>query len=247
MRKFEPDILSAYRNLDIKNIPGERWKDVPDFEGYYLVSSYGRIKSLPREVEVYFPRRRHTMTYRTKTKIRKIKIHRRFNSVVNRDYFECTVELKRDGLQKTLLVHRLVYHAFVHAIDFEKDKTMIMHRDGNGLHNHHQNLFPGERSHVLQRSYAKRRHISPFKLKSRREIKKIAGKAAKARQKSVILLSLSGKKIKTFKSIKEAARKLSIPESNIIDVLKDYRKSAGGFKWEYASSNHIGIAKKTLM
>jgi hypothetical protein len=37
-----------YQNLEADVLPGERWKDIPGFEGYYKASDFGRIKSLDR-------------------------------------------------------------------------------------------------------------------------------------------------------------------------------------------------------
>ena len=38
--------MEIYRNLSSKNIEGEIWKDIEEYEGLYEVSSYGRVKSL---------------------------------------------------------------------------------------------------------------------------------------------------------------------------------------------------------
>lgn len=39
-----------YKSLDIKDLEGEEWRDIPDYEGLYQASNYGRIKSLDRTV-----------------------------------------------------------------------------------------------------------------------------------------------------------------------------------------------------
>lgn len=41
-------ITKVHKNLSLENIKGEIWKDIPDYEGYYQVSNYGRVKSLSR-------------------------------------------------------------------------------------------------------------------------------------------------------------------------------------------------------
>lgn len=41
----------AYQNLELRNIKGEQWKDIPGFEMYFKVSNYGRIKRLEYELE----------------------------------------------------------------------------------------------------------------------------------------------------------------------------------------------------
>ena len=47
-------------------------------------------------------------------------------------------------------------------------------------------------------------------------------------------LSLTGKIIKTYSSIKEAALIIKIPSPNIILACKEKQRTAGGYKWEYA-------------
>lgn len=42
-----------YKNLSIKNILGEEWRDIPNYEGQYLASNMGRIKGLPRTISGY--------------------------------------------------------------------------------------------------------------------------------------------------------------------------------------------------
>lgn len=37
-------------NFSLTNILGEEWKDVINYDGYYQISNFGRIKSLPRQV-----------------------------------------------------------------------------------------------------------------------------------------------------------------------------------------------------
>ena len=36
-------------DIQLINYPIEEWKDIAEYEGLYMVSSYGRIKSLPRK------------------------------------------------------------------------------------------------------------------------------------------------------------------------------------------------------
>lgn len=58
-------------------------------------------------------------------------------------------------------------------------------------------------------------------------------KIAKARMKPVQQLSLKGKAVKTFASLKEAAEATGTHPSNIIKVCKGELNSAGGFSWKY--------------
>ena len=42
--------LYPYQDTITANLPGERWRFIPDFEGYYMASSKGRIKSVDRVI-----------------------------------------------------------------------------------------------------------------------------------------------------------------------------------------------------
>lgn len=230
---YKKDQQLAYCNRELKNLRGERWKEIPGLEELYLISSYGRVRSLPRLVEAYIPSQGRSISYYTKERILTVKVHSRWNTIINGPYYECTVAIHFGGREKRYMIARLVYHGFVKEIDFETDGLMIMHRDGNGLNNHYTNLEAGRRSQVTQRAYDSKRHISPFARKSRAEIKQITRKAGISRQKPVIQFSLKGRRLKRYASIKEAAAQTGIREPGIIQVLKGRGWSAGGYVWGY--------------
>ena len=55
--------------------------------------------------------------------------------------------------------------------------------------------------------------------------------------KPIIQLTLEGEVIREWSSIKEGSRELGIPHSNISNVCRGKRKTAGGYKWEYKYTN----------
>lgn len=221
-------------NLSLTNLPGEIWKDIPLFEDLYQISSHGRVKSLPRVREIINTRSRTTISYWTQERIRRIRVNKRWNSVINKPYFECTISLSfGNNRDKEALVHRLVYQAFVQDINFEIDRLMVMHKDGNGLNNHYSNLLTGNRHDVLKKAYRRKRHISPFALKTKREFREISQRSALTRQKKVVQYSSEGNRLCIFNSIKEAAQQTGIRDSNIVRVLKGSALTAGGFIWHY--------------
>lgn len=224
---------SAYNNKSLTNLQGERWKEIPEGEGYYLISNFGRVKSLPRFIEVYIPSQKRSITYYTKERILSIKVHAKWNSIVKKIGYDCTVSLRVDGNEKTFMVARLVYHSFVKNLNFEKDKLMIMHKDSDGLNNHYKNLSAGTRSIVTQKAYKQKRHISPFSIMSKSKKKEIYKRVAASNQKPVIQLTLSGKKIQQYDSIRKASDETGIADSNINKVLKGNGRTAGGYVWQY--------------
>ena len=160
-------------NTSLSNLTRETWKGIPSFEDHYQISSHGRIKSLPRPRQIPAGRGKITVTYYTSERIRKIKVHRKWNATIGEAYFECTISLFAEGAEITCLVHRLVYQAFVQEIEFEADQLVVMHKDGDGLNNHYSNLVAGTRHELLKKSYSKQRHVSPFALKTKKEFKEI--------------------------------------------------------------------------
>ena len=101
----------------------EIWKPVNNFEGFYEVSNYGRVRSIERVVE-----------------------HRRYGKMlVNAKLLKpwdnmhgyCNVNLIKDGERKVCKVHRLVAEAF---IPNPENKYAINHKDGDKKNNHYLNL-----------------------------------------------------------------------------------------------------------
>jgi hypothetical protein len=49
----------VHENLSLESLPNEIWKDIPDYEGLYQVSSLGRVKSLDRFIPFNGKPRKH--------------------------------------------------------------------------------------------------------------------------------------------------------------------------------------------
>lgn len=93
----------------------EIWKDIPEYEGLYQVSNMGRVKSIPRKGKV-------TETI--------------FKPATNRYGYQ-VICLRKNNIQKTRLIHRLVALSF---IGIPPDKTEVNHINGNKADNHVENL-----------------------------------------------------------------------------------------------------------
>lgn len=99
----------------------EIWKAVNGYEGFYEVSSIGRVRSVPRTIiSSGFPRKRQS------------------KMLAASDYGGyCKVTLQKDGSRKTKLVHQLVAAAF---IENPNNYKTINHIDENPKNNSVENL-----------------------------------------------------------------------------------------------------------
>ena len=110
---------------EIENLEGEIWKDLPDFEGLYQVSTKGRVKGF-KYGKSYKP---HIL----KPIIIVEKNHRKYKNSNGYVY----VKLHVNGKCYNKRVHRLVAITF---IPNPENKNQVNHIDGNTLNNHVENL-----------------------------------------------------------------------------------------------------------
>jgi len=101
----------------------EIWKDIEGYEGFFMVSNQGRVKSLDRVIE----HPNHGLCL-IKGKLRKLPIN-------DKGYHK--VGLNKDGKTKKFSVHRLVAQAF---IPNPESKPQVNHIDGVKTNNNVSNL-----------------------------------------------------------------------------------------------------------
>jgi hypothetical protein len=105
----------------------ELWRDVVGYEGLYQISNYGRLKSLSRVEHLVYSDGRQGVRNR-KEKI--------LNPSTDKDGYLIT-GLRRDGVQKTVKLHRIVAIAFIPNFDSLPE---VNHKDGNKHNNTVDNL-----------------------------------------------------------------------------------------------------------
>ena len=98
-------------NIIILNKELELWKPIKDYENYYQISSFGRVKSM----------------HKTPFKILILSLRAEYLGI----------QLCKNGKSKTFSVHRLVALSFLKNDDNTK---IVNHIDGNKLNNHILNL-----------------------------------------------------------------------------------------------------------
>lgn len=194
----------------------EYWADIPDYEGRYQASTFGRVRSIDRIVHmgngiganVIIP-----------GKILKPKLK-------STGYFE--VNLSVNGMAKSYRVHRLVAASFLPII---KGYTQVNHKDENRTNNRVENLewcTPKYNSNYGTHN-EKIKMTSTSRVMPRDIVERIAAKNKKA----VVMLK-DGVVIRTFASASDAQKENT--NFNYVSIsaacngrLKTYR----GYEWKF--------------
>lgn len=114
---------------DVQNdLEGEVWGDIPDLEGYYQVSTLGRVRSLDRVITWYRRDIARNVSKDMKGKIMKIKTN-------NHGY--CVIHLRKDQEDFHVSIHRLVARTF---IPNPENKPCVNHMNGVKTDNRLENL-----------------------------------------------------------------------------------------------------------
>ena len=191
---------------------GEIWKDIEGFEGYYMVSNLGRVKSLERTVW-----NKGTGYYMT--------VHERILKLCDNGDGYLRVQLCKEGKGEMYLVHQLVGQAF---LENPEGYTELNHKDENKQNNIVSNL-----------EFCSRSYNITYNGRAKRVAEKLAEKLRNDpnRSKPVIAINKITGLILEFLSIREASRQTGIHQSNICECCNGKRKSAGGFYWMFANVN----------
>lgn len=133
----------AYKNLSTESSEGEEWRVLPETNDRYLVSNFGRVKSL----------------YSGKRNLREkiLRQHPTGNGYLS-------VKLRLISGKRSFRVHKLVANAFIEIID---GKDEINHIDENKLNNRVDNLKRCDRSENV--NHGCRNLIVSHKLRNRKD------------------------------------------------------------------------------
>lgn len=216
-----------YNNKSISDLKGERWKDIPQFEGLYKVSNLGRIKSLDRIIP--HPRLKEQFVA---GRILSQSVAKNRNIKTGEPMIDLRVSLSRDGVQYYFNTRRVVYAAFKKNIDFERDGLYVINNDGNGYNNTLKNLKLVTKQEKSIRAFERDRVVESYlKTADRSNWKDYGGYI---RRKQVKQYSLNGKLLAKYESIREASRQTGCGHKEIINVARGIYKQSKGFRWRYA-------------
>lgn len=188
----------------------EIWKDIKGFENRYQISNLGRVKSLKRKVK------------KGKNSFRTIE-ERILRPRIDKKYGYQIISLRIHPQKYFLSIHRLVAETF---IPNPNNYPCVNHKDNNPSNNCVNNLEWCTQSYNVQYAY-KHGNAKPtagcFK----------KGNIPHNRRK-INQYSKDDEFLKTFKSIRAAAKSVNTVESNIGQCLSGKTKTAKGYIWRYA-------------
>lgn len=185
----------------------EEWKDVKGYENLYQVSNLGRVRSLGRKRK-----------------------NRSYEPIILRLILKSTgyyaVSLHKNGVQKQMLVHRLVADAFCEREDWH---DVIDHINTDTTDNRAENLrWTTTKGNVNNPISAKRRTEAVRKI----YVGRYGSKHPKS--KAVLQLTLDGEVVKRWPSASDAVRVGGFDSGGITHCCKGKIKYHKGYKWKYA-------------
>ncbi|MBO9571678.1 MAG: hypothetical protein J7497_05650 [Chitinophagaceae bacterium] len=221
-----------YEILDIKNLPGERWKDIKGYKGIYQVSSHGRIKCLERKMYLNTDDRGRVPYVKTE-RIKRQKIIIKANDYAGSPVYQCTVSVLNKGKERTFKLNRLVYEYFVAPIPTGKERIMICQKDSDGRNNHYKNLIPMTQSQISKRAIEVGRKRVPYDITPKATLKKMWKHLSIIRQKPVQRISATGRVLKNYDSIADAAADVGCDRSYLTEILTGRKPSVKGWYFRY--------------
>ena len=186
----------------------EEWKNIEGYEGKYLISNIGNIKSM------------YDNQMRPREKILKLRIGKA-------GYLYCN--LWKGSKAKTVKPHRLVA---THFLDNPNCLPAVNHKDGNKLNNNVENLewctFKYNTRHAIKIGLIKGMNF--FETGEKNIMYGRHGEDNPC-SRPVLQYDLEGNLIKRWVNVKEAKETLHI--TGIDRCCRGERKTARGFKWRY--------------
>lgn len=196
----------------------EAWKSIRNYEGYYEVSTRGRVRSLDRTISGKFYKGGLKSLYKDKN-----------------GYFY--VVLTKDMISTKFAVHRLVADAFIPNPD---NKREIDHKNTNRSDSRVENLRWVTHKENMNNAITRRRiYIESHKKESTEKAQqtRILNNRKTARKK-VYQFSKAGELLHIYQSVSEASKATLVRAQDIASVCRGGRgrRSRGGFLWSYTPS-----------
>lgn len=209
----------------LEDIPGEKWKEIPGTEGYYLISSFGRVKALSRMLV----NKLGVARFYKERILQQVVI--RYKNETAGDYMpELVTGVSYCGQSMRIRIARMVFELFVQGETIHGPRYVVLHKNGNRFDNSCGNLYAASFSDKMKQVYANKRghKVSAYLTEASKRL------TSTKLSKKVTQYDTNGIRIGIYDSIKEAAQKTKNCASNIVAALKGKRvKKAGNSFWRY--------------
>lgn len=197
-----------------QNRTDEIWKDIPNFEGKYMISNFGRVKALKPA--------------RSK---QPIILKERYDG---HGYPQACLWINAKPHYHS--VHRLVAKAFIPNQD---NLPCVNHKDENPLNNHVENLEWCTCAYNLAYGthnvrVAATKSSPQWRQRQSELLKKSWTPERKARQSKKVNAIHNGAIVASYNSMAEAAKSVGVHPDSISKCCLGIRKTCKGFQWEYA-------------
>lgn len=184
----------------------EIWKDIKGFEGKYQVSNFGNVRSLNYRGHGY----EKNLTPKTN----------------NNGYIWYLLSKERKTYP--MLSHRLVAEVF---IENPNSLPEVNHKDENPKNNHVDNLEWCTRKYNAV--YSMERHPKRYE-NCKRTNKEFKPRISKHYYRKINQLELSGEFVKQWDNQRQIYNETGFFPDSIRKCCEGKRKTAHGYKWEYA-------------
>lgn len=224
-----------YQDRSLVDINDEQWEDIPGLDGYFRISSFGRIKRMQREAI-----NSQGILKQYKEMIIAPRVMRTANTYVSDNTYQLSAHLQIEGRKYYLPVRRLVYYCFVKPFDLEDPSIIIVSEKGDGLDIRPENVLAISTKESLKRIVSKKRIVLEFRTPDIHRKGLLA--SIKITCKQISMYNTRGKKVKTYPSTMEAHRQTGIGHSQIASAATGRERTAGGYFWAYGNSKRFDVA-----
>lgn len=187
----------------------EIWKDIKGYEGFYQVSTYGRVKSLDRLI-ILKDRAGNPRPAKYKSKILKENLEiKNKSNMLPRKY----VVLSKLCKKRRSYIHRLVANTFIKNL---KKLPEVNHKDGNPLNNNIGNLEWVTKKYNIDHAFKNKL------IKTQKPVYKLDKDTLKI--------------LEQYPSAAEASRQMGFSAAKVSQAI-NRKGTCGGYRWKYINSN----------
>lgn len=229
-----PEIL----NQELKDLPNERWEDIPMLDGIARISNYGRVKRMEHEVTDS-----RGITYILKERIQKIKVHRYYNRSLKEDSYHIGTRINVQNKNYLITIGRMVYYCFVEHFDITDKSIIIIPVDHNGLNMKPENLIKVNHEGFQKHIRSNNRRDPDFWKHNKMEVPFFTI-GQKSHEKEVSRYNTEGILIATYDSIVNAANEMKVGDSAISRVITGEGLTCCGYIWQLGKDP---VVSKTIL